>query len=411
MSGAALRWLMAATAVCAGTVAHASPPVEILVSDVGQQDGDGALLVELRLLNGDAATQTIPLPDRIEARVARPGTPPRTVQLQRRADVPPALVIAAGGFGRAAYRLSDAAGMELDGAMLSIPAWNSRPVTVAIRPAVEEERLTATLPAAPRSAIDEPRINEAAPPPADRSVGNAFLDNLSAYEPIYAAYGPGTNSEARIQLSLRYQLFGTRQAEGLPRSWRDGLNFAYTQRMFWNLGAKSSPFRNVDYQPELLYLTPSTTLASGITLSAQGGVRHESNGRAGDVSRSINTLYIAPMAAMSLGGGYRLSVAPRLWTFVGRRSDNPDIRRYRGNSGLFVEIGKDDGLRLSATSRFSFSSGKGAFGADLSYPLPQLWDGSPDLYIYVQSFVGYGENLLDYNRSMRRLRLGFALVR
>lgn len=410
MSGARLGWLMGAAAVCAGTAAHAATPVEILVSDVGQQDQDGVVLVELRLLNGDGAARTIPLPDRIEARIDRAGAPPTTVWLHRRADVPPALIVPPGGFGRAAYRLPDLSG-ELGGAMLSIPAWDVRPVAVAVRPAAAatEGRLADAAPPAP--VADEPRIIQAAPPPTDRSVGNAFLDNLSAYEPIYAVYGPGTNSEARIQLSLRYQLFGTRQAEGLPRSWRDGLNFAYTQRMFWNLGAKSSPFRNVDYQPELLYLTPATTLSNGITLSAQGGIRHESNGRDGDASRSINTLYIAPMAAMSLGGGYRLSLAPRLWTFIGRRSDNPDIRRYRGNSGLFVEIGKDDGLRLSATGRFSFSSGKGALGADLSYPLPQLWDGSPDLYVFAQSFVGYGENLLDYNRSMRRLRLGFALVR
>src|SRR3546814_3432727 len=69
-------------------------------------------------------------------------------------------------------------------------------------------------------------------------------------------YGPDTNSEARIQFSFKYQLFASRRAEGLPRSWRDGLHFGYTQRMFWDLGAYSSPFRNIDFQPELFYLTP-----------------------------------------------------------------------------------------------------------------------------------------------------------
>jgi outer membrane phospholipase A len=29
----------------------------------------------------------------------------------------------------------------------------------------------------------------------------------------------------------------------------------------------------------------------------------------------------------------------------------------------------------------------------------------------MQSFVGYGENLLDYNRYATRLRLGIAMVR
>src|SRR3546814_16451379 len=112
--------------------------------------------------------------------------------------------------------------------------------------------------------------------------------------------------------------------------------------MFWYLGAYSSPFRNIDFQPELFYLTPSTTLSNGISLSAQGGIRHESNGRDGDASRSINSIYIAPMAAIPLGDGYNLSLAPRLSFYFGDRSDNPDISRYRGKPGQFMEVGVDE---------------------------------------------------------------------
>ena len=117
------------------------------------------------------------------------------------------------------------------------------------------------------------------------------------------------------------------------------------------------------------------------------------------------------MAAIPLGSGYRLSLAPRLSLFVGDKSDNPDIRRYRGNTALSAEIGKDDGLRLSTLTRFNPASGKGAISADLSYPLPRLLGGGPDFYLFGQSFVGYGENLLDYDRKTTRLRIGVALVR
>src|SRR3546814_19801739 len=41
----------------------------------------------------------------------------------------------------------------------------------------------------------------------DVAAGNAFLPNLSAYAPIFAAYGPGTNSDARLQISFKYQIF------------------------------------------------------------------------------------------------------------------------------------------------------------------------------------------------------------
>tara|TARA_R110000787_G_scaffold79023_1_gene172603 strand:- start:5888 stop:7111 length:1224 start_codon:yes stop_codon:yes gene_type:complete len=402
-----LPWLPAGAAIVLAPAAHATSPVEILISDAGQRDSGGSVSVEVRLLNGGTEPQTISLPDRIEARVASNGDT-RTVWLDRTADMPTVLIIPPDGFRRARYRLPDADDRALDGAILSIPAWSVQQIPISLRPAPVTQLAQAYVaPTQPASSA----APEAAPPPSDRTAGNPFLANLSAYEPIYAVYGPGTNSEARIQISFKYQLFGTRHAEGLPRSWRDGLHFAFSQRMFWDLGGDSSPFRNIDYQPELFYLTPSATLSSGISLSAQGGIRHESNGRDGIASRSINSVYIAPMAAIPLGGGYRLSVAPRLSLFVGDKSDNPDIRRYRGNTGLFMEVGEDEGLRLSTSTRFNFGSGKGAFSADISYPLPRLLGGGPDFYLFGQSFVGYGENLLDYDRKMTRFRIGLALVR
>jgi len=152
-------------------------------------------------------------------------------------------------------------------------------------------------------------------------------------------------------------------------------------------------------------------LSDQTTVSAQIGLRHESNGRDGTFSRSLNTVYLAPMAAFSLGEDLRLTVAPRAWLYLGDLSDNPDIRRYRGNTGVSVEIGQENGLRLSTSSRFNLGSGKGSVAADLSYPLRRILGGGPDFYLFGQTFTGYGENLLDYNRRMTRLRIGVALVR
>jgi outer membrane phospholipase A len=407
MTLSAPQWTMAAAILAVAAPAHAAPSIDVLIRDAGERDDDGAVWIDLRLLNEGEEAQAFALPDRVEAIVEREGRTDR-VWLDRATDLPDRLTVPAGGFMRARYRTAAAFDETLDGADISIPAWTPRKITIALRPLSALPALAAVEPAPREDGVDAPR---AAPPPSDRSAGNAFVANLSAYEPIYAVYGPDTNSEARIQFSFKYQLFASRRAEGLPRSWRDGLHFGYTQRMFWDLGAYSSPFRNIDFQPELFYLTPSTTLSNGISLSAQGGIRHESNGRDGDASRSINSIYIAPMAAIPLGDGYNLSLAPRLSFYVGDRSDNPDIRRYRGNTGLFMEVGEDEGLRLSTSTRFDFRSGKGAISADISYPLRRILGGGPDFYLFGQSFVGYGENLLDYNRRMSRLRIGVALVR
>lgn len=407
MTAPSRRWVLAGTALFLAPPAHAAPTIDVLIRDAGERDQDGAIWVDLRLLNESNEPQPFALPDRVEARVEHAGQT-QTLWLDRASDLPDTLTIPSGGFLRARYRTTAHLDQALNGADISIPAWNVRPTGIAMRPETVAPQLATTQPT-PWEPVGEAKT--AAPPPSDRSAGNAFIANLSAYEPIYAVYGPGTNSEARIQFSFKYQLFGRRRAEGLSRSWRDGLYFAYTQRMFWDLGAQSSPFRNIDYQPELFYQTPSATLASGISLSAQAGIRHESNGRGGAASRSINSIYLAPMAAVPLGGDVRLSIAPRLSLFVGDKSDNRDIVHYRGNTGLFMEVGEDHGLRLSTSTRFNFGSGKGAFNADISYPLSRILGGGPDFYLFGQSFIGYGENLLDYDRRMTRFRIGVALVR
>lgn len=403
------RLLAAILAAVLPGAALAGNGIETLIGHVEPQ-GTGGALVDIRLLNTGAVTMQADVADMVEAQLNRPGAlgTGRTVMLRRDPATPAALSIAPGSFATARYRLEPDAFQ--DGALLSIPSWSGQAVTLvaapgpirATHPASDVDTQVAAAPAGTPT--------PATPSPSDRTVGNAFLANLSAYQPIYAVYGPGTNSAARIQLSFKYQLFGSEAREDRP-ALGDGFYFAYTQRMFWELGADSSPFRNIDFQPELFYTTPPKALSNKATLSAQVGLRHESNGRDGDFSRSLNTIYIAPMAAFSLGSETRLTVAPRAWLYAGDLSDNPDIRRYRGNSGLSVEIGQDDGLRLSTSSRVNFGSGKGSIAADLSYPLRRILGGGPDFYLFGQSFAGYGENLLDYNRRTTRLRIGVALVR
>ena len=385
----------------AQSVSTPASTIEILIGHV-ETDAQGGAQLDVRLLNTGTAAAEASLPEMVEARVSRPGAfgDGRTVTLQRDASAPASVTVAPGSFATARYRLAN--GSLTDAAQLSVPGWGGQ--TVALAAAMPSQG------SLPQVAAAVPPPLPATPPPSDRTVGNAYLGNLSAYEPTYAVYGPGTNSDARIQLSFKYQLFGSRAHEG-GRALADGLYFAYTQRMFWDLGANSSPFRNIDFQPEVFYVTPPKALSDKTTVSAQIGMRHESNGRDGDDSRSMNTIYLAPMAAFSLGGDLRLTVQPRFWLYAGDLSDNPDIKRYRGNTGLSFQIGEEDGLRFSSLSRFNFSSGKGSTTGDLSYPLRRILGGGPDFYLFGQTFIGYGENLLDYNRHTTRLRIGVALVR
>src|SRR3546814_6337568 len=75
--------------------------------------------------------------------------------------------------------------------------------------------------------------------------------------------------------------------------------------------------------PEVFYLLPAAPVREQIALGGQAGFRHESNGRDGLTSRSLNTLYIQPVATMPIGK-YTLSLGPRLSFYVGSLEDNPD---------------------------------------------------------------------------------------
>ncbi|RYD92610.1 MAG: phospholipase [Sphingomonadales bacterium] len=377
--------------------ASVGAPVQMLVGAITPLEDPHSLEVEIVTVNG-GGTDFI-MPDRLSALLSD-GVAPRPVVLERTGkEAAGTNAVQPGGFGRSTYRLE--VPDQLAGPAITLSFFGESAPRYAI-----DLTPPATVGSSP-SLTPQPQPRFVSTKPEG---GNAFLANLSAYAPIYAVYGPGTNSDARLQISFKYQFFGTPGAVGRGQPWENGIHFAYTQRMFWNLGPESSPFRSVDFMPELFYLVPEARVSDRLSLGGQFGFRHESNGRAGIDSRSLNMLYVQPVATVQLGD-YTLTAGPRLWIYTGSLKDNPDVKRYRGNTGLMFEIGADEGFRLTTTSRLNPGRGNGAIDAELSYPLDKIIDTKLNLYVFGQAFAGYGENLLDYNRSTRRLRIGIGIVR
>ncbi|MDO6413192.1 phospholipase A [Sphingomonas sp. BIUV-7] len=381
--------LLAAPAVAA--------PIRLIVSGTKVDAAAGRVVVEIVAINPTGMAAAYEPSDTIAASLKSANGRSDTVTLRLAPGQSPHRDIAPAGFAPLRYEgdlpIGTGPGMLslalADAPIIALNIPEGAPSPDAVQVATAEPATIAPLPA---------------PPSAGSPKDNPFLANLSAYEPIYFVYGPGTDTAARIQISLKYQLLGRRG------NWLDGINFAYTQRMFWDLAQISSPFRDVNYMPELFYLVPPRTVGDGIAIGGRFGARHESNGRSGASSRTLNTLYIQPEATLPLGR-YSLTLGPRLWAYVGPQDGNPDIERYRGHSGLYVAFGEDEGLRLSLTSRLNFGSGKGAVDGVLSYPLTQMWASGPQLYLIAQGFAGYGESLLDYNRKQTRARIGFGITR
>lgn len=245
------------------------------------------------------------------------------------------------------------------------------------------------------------------------SVFQPFLENLSAYEPMYFLFGvdPGTE-KSKFQISFKYKLFNDPFDNQMVNGFADGFHLAYTQTSYWDLKSDSKPFDDTSYKPELFYLIPKIDLDTPWikAFGVQTGFQHESNGKDGDVSRSTNFAYIEPFMGFHLTDRYFLAIAPRVWIYVDNDNDtNADLYKYRGYFNFQAKIGNPEGVMLDTNTRWAEEGP--SFQTDLSYPLTALFKNRLKLYIHLQYFNGYAERLIEYRKKEEILRLGFSLTR
>ena len=125
------------------------------------------------------------------------------VRLERAPGQPEAVTLPPFGFGWLLYRFTLPVGtgpgllaLTLPGAQVVAIVYFGRRIRGA------EAAPTASAPAFfPTASTAPPR------PTAEERGRSGFLANLSSYEPIYAVCGPGTDTDARLQVSFKYQFF------------------------------------------------------------------------------------------------------------------------------------------------------------------------------------------------------------
>ncbi|MBE2215860.1 MAG: phospholipase A [Opitutaceae bacterium] len=247
--------------------------------------------------------------------------------------------------------------------------------------------------------------------PAIARMPRAFTRHFGLHEPIYFLYGPDAPA-AKFQFSFRYGLADS--GTGAGDTPLHGLYFGYTQRSLWDIESESSPFYDTSYMPELFFeqLAPSrASTGHGITwLGWQAGVRHESNGRSGPDSRSLNTAGLRGGLAVGALDGWRLIVIPRLFTYLQTSEENADIEDYRGYGELRLVFGRNAGPNLAANLQVGKDWDHPTLQLDFTHPL-QVPYVNFDTYLHFQYFDGYGESLLNYDLKGSTWRLGVSLVR
>lgn len=214
--------------------------------------------------------------------------------------------------------------------------------------------------------------------------------------------------EAKFQISLRSKLL---QDALLPGA---DLWVAFTQQAFWQIwnGTDSKPFRNSDYEPELMYIVPTPAALQRLPpfgwrwRYTQLGLAHQSNGQSDPLSRSWNRVNLA--AGFERGDWSLITRLAQRLNEPLATDNNPDLVDYRGRGEFQLNWahGKHTASLLYRTSLRDVKYG----ALQLEWTYPVYADQPNGLRWYVQLFRGYGETLTDYNFRQTSLGAGLSFL-
>jgi len=205
------------------------------------------------------------------------------------------------------------------------------------------------------------------------------------------------DAETKFQLSFKYRLWVTDDR-------KLGVWLRYTQLSTWQLynADESSPFRDTNYQPELLVsYNPGRAIGSFRWSLLNLGINHESNGRSNILSRSWDRIFAE--AGFEKGN---FALLAKAWYRIPESDaddDNPDITDYYGYGQVRAFYSWRD-RTFTLMGRGNPKRGKGA--VQLSYVSRPLMG---PLRGYLQLFHGYGETMIDYNWNQTVVGAGVAI--
>lgn len=214
---------------------------------------------------------------------------------------------------------------------------------------------------------------------------------------LTAEEGRLQKQEAVLQISVKFPLW--RRMLGTEND----LLFSYTSKSWFQAynSALSKPFRETNYEPEFFWRHyGGPDLPFGIHLAGWDlGYNHQSNGRSEPLSRSWDR--IMGRAAVDLTP--RLSLALRAWYRLPEEEeddDNPDIHQYLGYGDVRAIWTPN---KNTFTAMYRPGTKEHGFEFTWSYPITKHFR------LYTLYYNGYGESLIDYDRKVERIGIGFTI--
>lgn len=203
------------------------------------------------------------------------------------------------------------------------------------------------------------------------------------------------SADATFQISIRQRL--TKSV--LP--FKTFAYLTYTQKSFWDIYAESSPFRDTNYNPGLglgKYLIYNNKLVGAIFAQ----IKHESNGRGGDESRSWNYLSVS----MKYYLNPRFNLSGEIWAPYVDGGNNKDLLDYKGLGYFSINyISNKHKWWLSAD--INPKKGLGNFNTTLTAAFRM--SSKSNQYLFARFYQGYAESLLDYNKYTANIRIGICI--
>jgi phospholipase A1 len=248
------------------------------------------------------------------------------------------------------------------------------------------------------------------------------MPGFTSYKPIYFAAGWGDLTAAQlnsndlilVNFSFKYDPF---------YQYKVGVYLAYTQTMYWAFFSNSSPFKEINFRPELFFRFESgNNFAGDVAIPFfdyfQTGWEHRSNGQDGALSRGWDRVY----AQLQLGYGDIVHIGANVKYFYylnlfsqsgfSSLADNPNIRDYTSNFEFQVVANLDIPV-FPMKVVLSGGPGGGPNAFDFAMGWQQL-----DVYFlklagnlrpYLQVWNGYGQSIQDYDQTSFNAHAGLAI--
>lgn len=202
-------------------------------------------------------------------------------------------------------------------------------------------------------------------------------------------------ADAFFQFSIRHRV--TRSV--LP--FNSFLYITYSQKSFWDIYDESSPFSDTNYNPGIgigRYVIKDNKLKGAMMISLE----HESNGKAGEDSRSWNYINLSAKYFYNM----RLSAKAQIYLPYVDGVNNKDLLRYKGYGIFSVNYIDKENLwwfSLNIIPRDKIINPN--LHTSLSFRVSKI----SNQYLTLDYYAGYGEGLLNYKKYTNQVRIGFTI--